>query len=124
MRRVLSLLVVLLLSPVVLLAQAAEPMPDPKAAGAQAILALTPILGLFVVWGIKLVFAKIPANLVLFVVPVVGIAINYGLSYLNGLSPADPLIAALVSMAATWLRELATTAPKGLSSVTVTKGMF
>jgi hypothetical protein len=107
------------------LAQVAPgPMPDPVAAGSAAILALGSIATAFVVWGVKLLLSKIPANVVLFAVPVLGIGVNYGVAWLVGHPPADPLLAALASTAATWLREVATTLPKGLSPVTPTKGML
>lgn len=106
------------------LAQDSNPMPDLKAAGAAAILAIGSIATAFVVWAVKLGFSKIPANMVLFAVPVLGIVVNYGVAWLIGHPPADPLLAALSSTAATWLREVATTLPKGLAPVTPTKGML
>lgn len=116
------MLALLLFAPVWLLAQNAEPMPDPKAAGAQAILAVGAIATAFVVWGFKLLISKLPANVILFAVPVLGIAINYAVAYLAGHPPADPMLAALSATAATWLRELVTTLPKGLAAFTQTKG--
>ena len=114
------------LAPVMLFAQDANPMPDPKAAAAQAVTLLTPVIGLFVLWAFKGLWAKIPANLVLIAGPVLGIVINYGAAYLIGHAPADPLVAAAFGAAATWLREIgSTTASKGLlGSITPTKLLF
>lgn len=125
-RRLLLLLVLLVLTPVtILLAQtASEPMPDPKAAAAEAILAVGSIATMFVIWGAKRLIAKLPANVILFAVPVIGIGINYLLTWLAGHPPADPVMAALTATAATWLRELTTTLPKGLAAFTPTKGSF
>lgn len=102
----------------------AEPMPDVKAAGAELILAAGAIATAFIVWGAKLLINKIPANLVLFAVPVLGVGINYGIAWLVGHPPADPLLAALTATAATWLREIATTLPKGMAPVSKTPGML
>lgn len=118
------MLLVVLLAAVPLLAQGVEPMPDVKAAAAEAILAVGAIATMFVVWGAKLLFSKIPANVVLFAVPVIGMLLNYALAWLVGHPPADPLLAALASTGATWLREVLTSLPKGMAPVTPTKGML
>lgn len=123
-RLVVALLVVVGFASLVLAQADPGPMPDVKAAGVEAILALGAIATAFVVWGAKVLMSKIPANVVLFAVPVLGIVVNYGVAWLLGHPPADPMLAALASTAATWLREVATTLPKGLAPVTPTKGML
>lgn len=123
-RLVVALLVVVGFASLVLAQADPGPMPDVKAAGVEAILALGAIATAFVVWGAKILMSKIPANVVLFAVPVLGIVVNYGVAWLLGHPPADPMLAALASTAATWLREVATTLPKGLAPVTPTKGML
>jgi hypothetical protein len=122
----LTFMLTLLFAPVYLYAQTGDPMPDVKAAGAQAILALIPVTTLFVVWGGKLAFSKIPAAAVIFAVPVIGIVLNYAIAWLTGHPPADPILAAVFSAVATYARELVTTlGTKGMSEpVTITKFSF
>lgn len=123
----LSVVLGLLLAPVILLAQT-DPLapPDLKAVGANAIAALTPVLGVVVLWGLKVAWSKVPASIVLFAAPVVGMLLNYGLSYLSGHVPVDPLAAAALGMLSTYLREWGSTlASKGLSGpITPTKFTF
>lgn len=124
----LSVVLGLLLTPVILLAQTADPLapPDLKAVGANAIAALTPVLGVVVLWALKVAWSKVPASIVLFAAPVVGILLNYGLSYLAGHAPGDPLAAAALGMLAVYLREFGSTlATKGFAGgVSITKAMF
>jgi hypothetical protein len=122
----LSFMLALLFAPLYLFAQTGDPMPDLKGAGAQAILALIPVVTLFVVWGGKLLLSKIPAAFVIFSVPVVGMGLNYLLAWLIGHPPADTLLAAVFAALATWVRELVTTVgTKGLNGpTTVAKFSF
>ena len=125
-RLFLSFVLTALFAPLYLFAQTGDPMPDVKAVGAQAILALIPVTTLFVVWGGKLLFSKIPASVVIFAVPVVGMGLNYAIAWLIGHPPADPILAAVFAAVATWARELVTTvAVKGATGpVSVTKLSF
>lgn len=123
-----SIVMGLLLVPALLLAQGADPLtpPDFKAVGANAIAALTPVLGVVVLWGLKVAWSKVPASIVLFAAPVVGMLLNYGLSYLAGHPAGDPLAAAALGMLAVYLREFGSTlASKGLAGpITPTKFTF
>ena len=125
-RMLLSFMLALLFAPLYLFAQTGDPMPDLKGAGAQAILALIPVVTLFVVWGGKLLFSKIPAAAVIFAVPMIGIVLNYLIAWLAGHPPADPILAAVFAAVATYARELVTTVgTKGVSEpITVTKFSF
>jgi hypothetical protein len=125
-RLLFALFCVVMLAPVALFAQDANPMPDLKSAGAAAILALTPIATGFVIWGFKSVWAKVPASVILFAAPVLGIGVNYGIAYLSGHVPSDPVLAAAFGTGATYLREIASTlATKGFSgAITPTKLNF
>jgi len=114
----LSVLLGMLLAPVILYAQGADPLapPDFRAVGVNAIAALTPVLGVVVLWGLKLAWSKIPASILVFAAPVLGIVVNYVVSYLAGHVPSDPLAAAALGALAVYLREFATTIQtKGLS---------
>jgi len=126
MRRLMMFALALVFAPLYLFAQTGDPMPDLKGAGAQAILALIPVTTLFVVWGFKSLLNKIPAAFVIFAVPVIGMALNYGIAYLIGHPPADPLMAAVFATLATYARELVTTlSTKGLAGpISVTKLNF
>ena len=132
MRKLLSLAISvmlgLLLVPALLLAQGVDPLapPDFKSLGAQAILALTPVLGVVILWGLKVAWSKIPASIVLFAAPVLGIVVNYGIAYLTGHVPADPVAAAALGALAVYLREFASTlATKGITgAITPTKLTF
>jgi hypothetical protein len=84
--------------------------------GLQAITALTPVLTFVIVWLLKMAWSKIPASIVLFAAPVVGILVNFALSYLAGHQPSSLLLAALLGVLATSLREWLTTfQSKGLT---------
>lgn len=124
-RLLFALFVVAMFSPCALFAQA-EPIPDPKKAGADAILALTPIVGVFVIWALKLAWSKVPASALLVAGPVLGIGINYALTYLAGHPPADLVLGALAGAVATWIREFGNTlVTKGaLGATTPTKLSF
>jgi hypothetical protein len=91
--------------------------------GVNAITALTSVVVMVGVWALKLAWDKIPASVVLFVTPVLGIAVNFGLSYLASHPPQSVLVAAAAGLFATVLREWwSTLATKGLSGpVSVTK---
>ncbi len=125
---VISVMLGLLLVPALLLAQGADPLvpPDFKALGTSAILALTPVLGVLILWGVKLAWSKVPASVLLFAAPVLGIVVNYGLAYLASHVPGDPLLAAVFGALAVYLHEIGTTlSSKGVSGgVTITKAMF
>ena len=94
--------------------------------GVQAIVALTPVLTFVIVWLLKMAWSKIPASIVLFAAPVVGILVNFALSYLAGHQPSSLLLAALLGVLATSLREWLTTfQAKGLTgSVSETPRML
>lgn len=96
---------------------------DWKDVGVQAITAITPVATLVLLWAVKLLWEKIPASVVLFAAPVVGLLVNFGVSYLSGHQSADPVVAAALGALAVFLRELGSTlATKGVSgSVTPTK---
>jgi len=114
----------LLLVPSLLFAQDARP--DLNAVAVDAINALVAPTTLLVLWALKAAWSKIPASIVIFAAPVVGMGINYALSYLAGHPPASPVIGALLGMVATYAREFGTTlASKGLTGpVTLTKLNF
>lgn len=97
---------------------------DWQAVGVDAITALTSVVVMVGVWALKLAWSKIPASAVLFATPVLGIAVNYGLSYLSAHPPQGVLVAALSGLFATVIREWwSTLATKGLSGpTTATKG--
>ncbi len=99
---------------------------DWKDVGVQAITAITPVATLVLLWLVKIGWEKIPASVVIFAAPVVGIAINFGLNYITGHPSADPVIAAALGALAVFLRELGSTlASKGLGGpVTPTKISF
>lgn len=99
---------------------------DWKDVGVQAITAITPVATLVFLWLVKLGWSKIPASIVLFAAPVVGMLANFALNYVSGHPSGDPLIAALLGTAAVFLRELVSTlAAKGVSgSITPTKFTF
>lgn len=99
---------------------------DWKDIGVQAINALTPVLVLVLVWAAKLGWSKIPASVVLFAAPVIGIAVNFALNYISGHPAADPVVAAALGALAVFLREVGSTlVTKGVSgSVTPTKLSF
>jgi hypothetical protein len=117
----------LLCAPVILLAQE-EPVAAPNfvEVGVNAIAALTPVLSVAVLWVLKLAWSKVPASLVLFAAPVVGMLIEFGLSYLAGHPPTNVLVGALAGSLGVYLREFASTlVSKGFGgSVTITKAML
>lgn len=121
-----ALALALLVVPRLLFGQDVEPAPDLKAVAVDAINALIAPLTLVVLWGLKTLWKKIPASLVLFLGPAVGVAINFGLSYLGNHPPADPVVAALLGAVSTWAREfLDTVISKGFTGpVTLTKLNF
>jgi hypothetical protein len=124
-RLLFALFVVVMLSPVALFAQT-DPLPDVKKAGIDAITAMTPVVGLFVLWALKLAWSKIPASLVLIAGPVLGIVLNYGIAYMTNHPAGDPVLAAFLGAVATWLREFGSTVmSKGVTgSVSATKASF
>lgn len=109
----------------VLAAEAITP-PDFMGVGAKAIVALTPVLSVIVLWALKLAWAQVPASVVLLAAPFLSMGIDYFLSWLAGHPSSNPLIAASLGAVAVYLREFASTVlSKGLlGSVSVTKGMF
>jgi uncharacterized membrane protein len=82
---------------------------DWSSLGAQAILALVPVLTAVIVFGLRKVLPKIPRYLI----PLIAMLIGFGLSWLNNYIAATPtvtpLVAALLGAAATWLREIVDT---------------
>lgn len=123
MKKLLMLVAVLVLGGASL-ALAQEPAPDYKILVAQAITALVPIFTVAVLWVAKLAWSKIPAAIVVFAAPVVGILGNFLLAWLTGQQASDPVVAALLGMAGTYLREiLSTISTKGLTGgITITRG--
>lgn len=91
-----------------------------------AVGALTSVVSMVAVWGLKLVWSKIPAAWLFVASPIAGIVLNYLLSYLGNVIPANPLVGALLGLAAVVIREfLSTLQSKGLNGpVSQTKGMF
>lgn len=128
MRKLLLLAVAVLvtLAPVAVFAQVENPPPDYRRLIVDLISAVTPVLTVVVVWAFKLAWAKLPASVVVFAAPVLGIVLNYLAAWIVGQTPSDPIVAALLGAAGVYLRELLTTlGSKGLSgSVTVTKSML
>lgn len=124
-RLLFALFAVVMLSPVALFAQT-DPLPDVKKAGLDAITALTPIVGLFVLWALKLAWSKVPASIILIAGPMLGIALNYGLAYMTNHPAGDPVLAAFLGAVATWLREFGSTVvSKGMAGpVSTTKLSF
>jgi membrane-associated phospholipid phosphatase len=121
-----TLMLVLFFASVVVAQVAPEPAPDIKAVGVAAITGLTPVLSVLVLWALKVAWSKIPASIVLFAAPVVGMLINYATSYLTGHVPTDPLAAAALGALAVYLREFGSTlAAKGFAgAITPTKLSF
>lgn len=128
MRKLLLLAVAVLvtLAPVAVFAQVENPPPDYRRLIVDLISAVTPVLTVVVVWAFKLAWAKLPASVVVFAAPVLGIVLNYLVAWIAGQSPSDPIVAALLGTAGVYLRELLSTlSTKGLTgSVTVTKSML
>lgn len=128
MRKLLLLAVAVLvtLAPVAVFAQVENPPPDYRRLIVDLISAVTPVLTVVVVWAFKLAWAKLPASVVVFAAPVLGIVLNYLAAWIVGQTPSDPIVAALLGAAGVYLRELLTTlGSKGLSgSVTVTRSML
>jgi len=122
----LTFLLALLFAPLYLFAQEVLTPPNPVEVGTNAIVALTPVLSVVVLWVLKLAWSKVPASIVLFAAPVVGMLIEFGLSYVGGHPSANPLVAAALGALSVYLREFASTvASKGFTGpVTVTKGML
>ena len=114
----------LLLVPQLLFAQDAPP--DLKQVAVDSINALITPLTVVVLWALKTLWGKIPASLVLFLAPVVGMALNFALAKLASNPPADPVIAALLGAVGTYGREfLDTVINKGFAgSITTTKLNF
>lgn len=87
--------------------------------GANAIIAVTPVVSLALVWLLKSVWSKIPASIVLFAAPVAGIVVNFVINYITGMVPSSLLVAAVLGLLATTLREWITTLnSKGLDGPT------
>lgn len=93
----------------------------------QAITALTPVLVLVLVWALKLAWSKIPATAIFVVAPILGLMVNFALSWIAGhQSEFSPVMAAALGSLATVLREFLTTVgTKGVNgAVSETKIMF
>lgn len=99
---------------------------DWTSVGVDAITALTSVVVMVGVWALKLAWSKVPASVVLFATPVLGIVVNFGLSYLASHQPQSVIVAALAGLFATVIREWwSTLATKGLSGgVTPSKGLL
>lgn len=99
---------------------------DWSSVGVQTISALTPIVVMVALWAVKLGWAKVPASLVVFAAPVLGMLANFGLNYLAGHQAADPAVAAALGALAVFLRELISTlATKGVTGpISTTKISF
>jgi MFS superfamily sulfate permease-like transporter len=82
---------------------------DWQSLGAQAILALIPVVTALIVFGLRKVLPKIPRYLI----PLLAMLVGFGLSWLNNYIAATPdvtpLVAALLGAAATWVREIVST---------------
>jgi len=107
-----------------LLLQVAKP--DFTQLGVDAITALTPIATVLVLWAFKSVWQKVPASIIVFAAPVLGILLNYAISLVTGLTADSVIVAALLGAVGTWLREIVSTIQaKGFGgAVTPTKGML
>jgi hypothetical protein len=124
MKKLLMLVAALVLTGAsTVLAQEVAP-PDYKKLIAEAITVLVPVFTMAVLWATKLAWSKVPAAVVVFAAPVVGILGNFLLAWITGNQTSDPVVAALLGMAGTYLREiLSTISAKGLSGgVTITRG--
>ena len=81
---------------------------DWSSLGAQAILALVPVVTVLVVSGIRAVVPKIPR----FLLPILATALPFALTLLTnyiGGHTFSPALAALLGASATWLREIVST---------------
>ena len=82
---------------------------DFTALGAEAILALVPVLTALLVFGLRKLLPKIPRV----AIPIIAMALGFVLSWLNNyisVTPTvTPLVGALLGAAATWLREIVST---------------
>lgn len=76
--------------------------------GAQAILALVPIVTMIVVWGVRKLVPKIPRVALPILAASLPFALSFLASYISG-HTFSPLVAALLGAAATWLREIIST---------------
>lgn len=126
MKMRLTLLLALFVSAVYVAAQEPTPPPNLVDVGAKAIVALTPILSVLVLWGLKALWAQVPASLILFAAPVVGWGIDFFLSWLTDHPSSNPLVSAGLGALAVYLREFAATVlSKGFTGpVAATKAMF
>ena len=90
------------------------------------VLAVTPVVTFVLLWALKNAWAKVPASVVLFLSPVLGIAVNFALNWYSGHPLSSPIGAAVAGLLAVVLREfISSLSTKGISgSVTVTKGML
>lgn len=76
--------------------------------GAQAILALVPIVTMVVVYGVRRAVPKLPR----FSIPILAMALGFILTYVQnelGGPAVTPLTAAILGASATWLREIIST---------------
>lgn len=91
-----------------------------------AIAALTPVLTMVAVWALKAAYSKIPAAWIFIVSPIIGIGINFAISWLSSQVPSSAVVAAVLGLLAVVLREfLSTLQAKGVTGqVTPTKGML
>ena len=81
---------------------------DWPALGAQAILALVPVVTMLIIWVARKFVPKLPR----FTIPIIAMALGFLLTMVQGMlgGPAvAPLVAALLGACATWLRELINT---------------
>lgn len=88
--------------------------------------AVTSVVTMVVVWALKLAWSRIPASWLFIVTPIVGIGLNYLLSLMSAIIPANPLVGALLGLAAIIIREfLSTMQSKGFTGpVSQTKAML
>jgi MFS superfamily sulfate permease-like transporter len=84
-------------------------MMDFNSLGAQAILALVPVLTALLVFGLRKLLPKLPKVSI----PIIAMALGFVLSWMNNYIEATPtvtpLVGALLGAAATWLREIVNT---------------
>lgn len=118
---VLAVAAALVAAPTLALAQAAAgvaaPAPiDWKDAAAKAILGLSTVVTYLAVSLLKRAWEKVPAASVFIVAPVLGIGIDFAITYLTGHPSADPVLAAVFGLLSIVLHEAKTTVQdKGVS---------
>lgn len=75
----------------------------------QLIAALTPLVTVLVVWGVRKVVPSIPRVALPVVALVLPLTVTWLTNYLSGHPTLDPITAALLGAAAVWLREVVNT---------------